>query len=349
MKTFRIIAVVALLVTTLAFTGCGSKSATNDDNNTDNSQQEMVADPIKIVAAHNQTNTDSPYQTGLLEFEKVAEANGVFDVEVHAGTIGTSESELVEKLKLGAADVVLVSPGFMTKTGIKEIDLFSLLYLFDSYEHWEKVVDGDVGQAMSDIIYNKSNGEFKVLGYWTAAVRHYYGKTPLNSIEDVKGLKIRTQTSGAVSEYWKGLGAIPTAVAWGELYQGLQQGIVDAAENAYPYLVPMEHHKTANGKYLTETGHDYTTRLLLVNAKKFDEMTDDQKAELMKAAEASVVAERTAIYNEEESYKQQLIADGGVVNEIDRAPFIEAAIPLQDKIAEEIGLGELLQAIRDAK
>jgi TRAP-type C4-dicarboxylate transport system substrate-binding protein len=285
----------------------------------------------------------------MLEFEKVAEANGLFDVEVHAGTIGTSEEELVEKLKLGAADVVLVSPGFMTKTGIKEVDLFSLLYLFDSYEHWEKVVDGDVGNAMADIIYEKSNKEFKVLGYWTAAVRHYYGKIPLNSIEDVKGLKIRTQTSGVVSEYWTSLGAIPTSVAWGELYQGLQQGIVDAAENAYPYLVPMEHHKTANGKYLTETGHDYTTRLLLVNAKKFDQMTNEQKAELMKAAKASIEAERTAIYNEEESYKEQLIDDGGVVNEIDRAPFIEAAIPIQDKTAKELGLEELLQEIRDLK
>ncbi len=349
MKKIKMMILLSLLAVTVILTGCGSQTEASGENSAEGSQAEVAADPIKIVAAHNQTNTDSPYQTGLLEFEKVAEANGMFDVEVHAGTIGTSEAELVEKLKLGAADVVLVSPGFMTKTGIKEIDLFSLLYLFDSYDHWEKVVDGDVGKAMSEIIYNKSNEEFKVLGYWTAAVRHYYGKKPLNSIEDIEGLKIRTQTSGAVSEYWTSLGAIPTAVAWGELYQGLQQGIVDAAENAYPYLVPMEHHKTANGKYLTETGHDYTTRLLLVNANKFDKMTDDQKAELMKAAEASVAAERTAIYNEEESYKEQLIADGGVVNEIDRTPFIEAAIPLQDKIASELGLEELLQAIRDAK
>ncbi len=346
MKSLKMVTLMLGVVLAIALTGCGNKEvATNNKGG----EGKVEADPIKIVAAHNQTNTESPYQTGLLEFEKNAEENGVFDVEVHAGTIGTSEAELVEKLKLGAADVVLVSPGFMTKTGIKEIDLFSLLYLFDSYEHWENVVDGDVGQAMSDIIYDKSNGEFKVLGYWTAAVRHYYGKIPLNSIEDVKGLKIRTQTSGAVSEYWTSIGAIPTAVAWGELYQGLQQGIVDGAENAYPYLVPMEHHKTANGKYLTETGHDYTTRLLLVNAKKFDAMTEEQKEELMKAAEASVEAERKAIYDEEEAYKQQLIADGGVVNEIDRQPFIDVAVPLQDKIAQELGLEELLEAIRNAK
>lgn len=352
MKRFKIISLVTLLVTSLAFTACsGNNTPASSENKPEQGQEEQQksADPIKIVAAHNQTNTVSPYQTGMLKFEEVAEENGTFDVEVHAGTIGTSESELVEKLKLGAADVVLVSPGFMTKTGIKEVDLFSLLYLFDSYDHWENVVDGEVGNKMADIIYEKSNGEFKILGYWTAAVRHYYGKIPLNSIEDIKGLKIRTQTSGAVSEYWTSLGAIPTAVAWGELYQGLQQGLVDAAENAYPYLVPMEHHKTDNGKYLTETGHDYTTRLLLVNAKKYDTFTEEQKAQIIKAAEASVEAERNAIYNEEETFKQQLIDEGGVVNEIDRTPFIEAATPLQDKIAKELGLEDLLQKIRDLK
>src|SRR5690606_25774476 len=97
---------------------------------------------IKLVAAHNQTTPDTPYSVGLEKFKEVveAESNGDIEVEVHAGTIGTEESELVEKLKLGAADVVLVSPGFMTQTGVKEVDLLALPYLFDSFDHWEAVV-----------------------------------------------------------------------------------------------------------------------------------------------------------------------------------------------------------------
>ncbi|WP_226582125.1 TRAP transporter substrate-binding protein [Halobacillus litoralis] len=305
---------------------------------------------LKIVAAHNQTSPENPYQIGMEAFKETAEsADANIEVEVHAGTLGTSESELVEKLKLGAADVVLVSPGFMSKTGIEEIDLFALPYVFDSYDHWESVVDGEVGEEMADIVNEKSNNDFKMLGFWSAGVRHYYGKKPLESMSDIEGLKYRTQTSGAVANYWEETGAVPTSVAWGELYQALQQGVVDAAENSYPYFVQQNHHKTDNGKYITETGHDYTTRFLLINGKKFEKYTDEQKQAIMDAAAASVEKERQAVYEQEEEYKQQAIDDGAKVNQIDREPFMELAKPIQDARAEEIGAKDLLDKIRDMK
>lgn len=237
----------------------------------------------------------------------------------------------------------------MSQTGIKEIDLLALPYLFDSYDHWEKVIDGEVGQEMADLINEKSNNDFKLIGYWTAGVRHYYGKKPLESIDDLKGMTIRTQTSGVVAEYWQNIGAVPTSVAWGELYQALQQNVVDSAENAYPYFVQQNHHKTDNGKYTTETGHDYTTRFLLVNGEKFDSYTQEQKDIILKAAKASVEAERQSLYDQENEFKEKLIAEGGEVNEIDRTPFIEVAEPLQDKAAADMGVEHLLQKIRDLK
>ena len=306
---------------------------------------------LKIVAAHNQTSPENPYQVGMLKFEEVAEelSNGDIEVEVHAGTLGTSESELVEKLKLGAADVVLVSPGFMTKTGIEEIQLFALPYLFESYDHWERVVDGKVGQKMAEIVNEKSRNDFKMLGYWTAGVRHYYGRKPINKMSDLEGMKIRTQTSGVVANFWKKTGAIPTSVAWGELYQALQQNVVDAAENAYPYFVQQNHHKTKNGKFITETGHDYTTRFLLINGRKFDSLPEETQDILLKAAEACVETERAELYSQEEEYKQVAIDEGATVNEINRNPFIELAVPLQDEAAKELGVTELLKMVREAK
>lgn len=303
---------------------------------------------VKIIAAHNQTTTDNPYQVGLLKFKEVAEKVPGIEVEVHAGTIGTNEDELIEKLKLGAADIVVVSPGFMTKTGVKEVDILALPYMFDSYEHWEKVVDGEVGKDLSKTIYDKSKKDFQILGYWSAGVRHYYGKKPVNSIEDIKGLKIRTQTSGAVGKYWSSIGSIPTNVAWGELYQGLQQGTVDSAENAYPYFIPMDHHKTSNGKYISETSHDYTTRLLIVNGKKFAKLSPEQQQAILEAGQESTKAERQAVYAEEGNYKQKAIQDGALVNTLDRTPFIEAALPIQNDTAKSIGATELLEKIRKA-
>ncbi|QUW21342.1 TRAP transporter substrate-binding protein [Sporosarcina sp. Marseille-Q4063] len=333
---------VMLLALTMVLAACGDDKGSSEGGKDGK---------IKLLVAHNQTSPDNPYQVGLLEFKKVVEeeSNGDIEVEVHAGTLGTEEEELVQKLKLGAADAVLVSPGFMTQTGIKEIDLLAFPYLFDSYDHWEKVVDGEIGQEMAELIKEKSNNDFNVVGYWSAGVRHYYGKKPLNSLEDLKGLTIRTQTSGVVADYWTKIGAIPTSIAWGELYQALQQNVVDSSENAYPYFAQQNHHKTDNGKYTTETGHDYTTRFLLMNGKKFDKYTEDQQEIILKAADAATQAEREALYAQEDEYKQILLDDGGEVNEIDRQPFIDAAIEVQDKTAESIGATELLQKIRDLK
>ncbi|WP_249869104.1 TRAP transporter substrate-binding protein [Oceanobacillus saliphilus] len=334
MKRFTLL----LLVVITVIAGCG-----------DNSGDAGAGSSIKLVAAHNQTSPDNPYQDGLLKFKEVAEAesDGSIEVEVHAGTIGTEESELVEKLQTGAADVVLVSPGFMTQTGIKEVDLFALPYLFNSYEHWENVVDGEVGQEIADLISEKSNNDFKVVGYWSAGVRHYYGKQPLETMDDIKGLTMRTQTSGVVANYWKQTGAIPTSVAWGELYQALQQNVVDSSENAYPYFVQQNHHATNNGKYVTETGHDYTTRFLLVNGQKFENYSDEQKEIILQAAEESVKAEREALYAQEEEYKQIALNDGAEINEIDRQPFIDLAKPIQEEAAKDMGVEDLLQQIRD--
>ncbi|SDJ26047.1 TRAP transporter substrate-binding protein [Salimicrobium halophilum] len=331
---------LSLLILIVVLSGCGSSSGESGGDG---------EEPLKIIAAHNQTDPENPYQDGLLAFKESVEeqSGGDIEVEVHAGTLGTSETELVEKLQTGAADVVLVSPGFMTSSGIDQVDLFAFPYLFNSYDHWEKTVQGEVGDEMAQIIKEESDNDFRMLGYWTAGVRHYYGDEPLQQMSDIDGKKMRTQTSGVVADFWKQTGAVPTSVAWGELYQALQQDVVDAAENAYPYFVQQDHHKTPNGKFITETGHDYTTRFLLTSGDLYDGLTDEQKEIIEEASKASVEAEWESLHSQEEEYKQQAIEEGAEVNQIDRQPFIDLAKPLQDKAAEEIGVTNLLEKIRE--
>lgn len=333
-------AFMALLFGTigLLLSACGKDEVESEEDGT-----------IKIIAAHNQTAPDNPFQTGLLKFKEVIEeeSNGQMEVEVHAGTLGTEESELVEKLQLGAADVVVASPGFLSQTGIREFDLFSAPYLFNSYDHWLDTVDGEVGKEMEEIVNEESDNSFKLLGYWSAGVRHYYGKKPVETVDDLQGLSLRTQTSGVVSDYWQAVGAIPSGISWGELYQGLQQDVVDSSENAYPFFVQQAHHTTANGKYISETAHDYTTRFLLTNGKKFDNYTEEQQEIIMQAAEESVEAEREATLEQDEEYKQIAIDDGAEINEVDREQFKEIAEPILEDYAEEIDVEGLLQQIRD--
>src|SRR5699024_2561818 len=122
---------------------------------------------------------------------------------------------------------------------------------------------------------------------------------------------------------------------------------VDSSENAYPFFVQQNHQNTPNGKYVTETAHDYTTRFMLINGEKFDSYSKEHQQIIQKAAEASVKTERQTTYQQEENYKQKAIDDGAEVNQINLEPFNEIAKPIQNKAAEEMGVEKLLQAIRE--
>ena len=314
-------------------------------------EEEEALEPLHLVIAHNQTSTDNPYQYGMLKFKEVVEdlSGGNITVEVHNGSIGTNESELIEKLSLGAADMVVASPGFMTGIGVKEVDILSLLYLFNSFDHWEEALDGDFGNQMKDIILEKTNNEFKVMGYYSSGVRNFYGKKPIIVPQDATGLAIRTQNSPVQQQFWKDAGAIPSSVDWNELYQALQQGVVDAAENDYTNFMQKDHHKTANGKYISETEHDYTTRLFLMNGNRFDSLPKQQQDWIVEASEKSTEEERAVVYRMLDESKAKVIADGATVNEVDLDAFRELATPIQDKYVQENDMVELLEAVRAIK
>ena len=167
-------------------------------------------------------------------------------------------------------------------------------------------------------------------------------------MDDLKGMKIRTQMSGVVADFWKQTGAIPTQVAWGELYQALQQGIVDCAENDYTNFSLLDHHKTVNGRFITETEHDFTTRFVLMNGRKFDSLTEQQKEWITEALKQATAEERQITYGMLSKSKEKVIADGGTVNSIDKAPFIAIAVPIQDKLAGKLGIQDLVEKVRAA-
>ena len=289
-----------------------------------------MAAELTLIIASNQTSPENPYHFGLAKFKEVAEeiSGGKIEVICHDGTLGENENELVEKLDLGAAHMVVASPGFMTAIGVPEVDMLSLLYLFDSFDHWEAAMDGEFGATMRDLILDKTGNNFRIMGYWTSSVRDYYGKKEVRTAADMKGMSIRTQTSGVVAEFWSKLGATPSNVAWGELYQALQQGVVDSAEN------------------------DYTTRLFLMNGNFYDSLSDEMKGWIDEAAKAATAEERSVTYGMMESSKQAVIADGAeVVNyeDLDIESFKSVAIPIQDEFAAKNGMTKLLEMVRNAK
>jgi hypothetical protein len=110
-----------------------------------------------VTLAHNQTSLENPYSYGAIKFKQTAESvsGGALNVVVHHGTLGENENELVEKLEMGAVDIINVSPGFMSAIGVPEVDMLSMPYLFNSFDHWTAALDGEFGKTMSELISKK--------------------------------------------------------------------------------------------------------------------------------------------------------------------------------------------------
>lgn len=340
----RLSILIAAIVLVVSLAACGGSTPAADSS-------AGGAPELTLTVASNSTDTKNPYNQGLRKFKEAVEkvSGGKIQVTVHEGTLGENESELIEKLTMGAADMVISSPGFMTAIGVPEIEIFSLEYLFNSFEHWEKCMDGEFGQKMKQTVLEKTNNQFHIMSYWTCSVRDVYAKKAVTKPEDLKGMSIRTQSAQVQQDFFIGCGAIPTTVAWGELYQALQQGVVDGAENDYTSFTLKEHHKTPNGKYISETHHDFTTRLLLMDGNRYNSLSDEQRGWIDEAVRICTEEEREITYRMFDESKAKAEADGAVITnyeDIDIAAFKAIAEPIQDKFAETNNLTEELAFIR---
>ena len=241
---------------------------------------------------------------------------------------------------LKAYDVIITNPGFLAQT-VKEADLFSLMYLFKDFGHWARVLDGGPGRKMTEIIENKT--DFRVIGYWSCGVRHYFGNKPVEKPGDLKDVKIRVHTSPVIRNTWISMGAQPTNVAFSELYQALQNKVVDAAENSTTYIYKMKFYEVA--PYISLTSHDIGVRFLMMSDKKFNQLTDQQKFIVLYAASEATKVEREADYLSMIKDMETLKELGAKINKVNPDPFIELTALLRAKAVEELGLEDLLNEI----
>lgn len=254
MKQRKVISVFLCGVMMVSLCACGStgqrKTFGSMSEAVGKTNSEGNVETIKMVVASNQTSADNPYHFGLETFKEVLEelSKGSIQVECSDGTISEDEAELVSKLDAGEVQMIVCSPGHMSAVGVSEVNMLSLLYLFDDFSHWEAAMDGEFGSAINAVILEKTKNKYRIMGYWSAGVRDYYGKKPITTAKDVEEMTIRTQTSSVVGQFWTTIGAQPVTVGWGDLYDALKNNEVDSAENDYTNLMLKEHHTTENGK-----------------------------------------------------------------------------------------------------
>ena len=232
--------------------------------------------PIIIKFSH-VVAVDTPKGKGAEYFKKLAEerTKGRVKVEVYPNSSLFKDGEEMEALQLGSVHMLAPSLAKFGPLGVREFEVFDLPYMFDNFEELHKVTEGPVGAALFKKLESKG---ITGLAYWDNGFKVMSANKPIRVPADYKGLKMRIQSSKVLGDEIKALGAIPQVMAFSEVYQALQTGVVDGTENPPSNFFTQKMQEVQ--KYLALTDHGYLGYAVIVNKKFWDGLPPDIRATL---------------------------------------------------------------------
>ena len=227
--------------------------------------------PIVIKFSH-VVATDTPKGKGVEYFKKLAEerTKGKVKVEVYPNSSLYKDKEEMEALSLGAVQMLAPSLAKFGPLGVPSFEVFDLPYIFDNYQELHNVTQGPVGAALLAKLEPKG---IRGLAYWDNGFKIMSANKALRTPGDFKGLKMRIQSSKVLDGQMRALGANPQVMAFSEVYQALQTGVVDGTENPPSNLYTQKMHEVQ--KYVTLSDHGYLGYAVIVNKKFWDGLPAD--------------------------------------------------------------------------
>ncbi|WP_034410945.1 TRAP transporter substrate-binding protein [Derxia gummosa] len=300
--------------------------------------------PIVIKFSH-VVAPDTPKGRAADYFKKLAEekTKGRVKVEVYPNSQLYKDKEELEALQLGSVQMLAPSLAKFGPLGVKEFEVFDVPYIFPNKEVLQAVQNGPVGQGLFKKLESKG---ITGLGYWDNGFKVLSANKPLLVPTDVKGQKMRIQSSKVLDAQMRALGAIPQVMAFSEVYQALQTGVVDGTENPPSNMYTQKMHEVQ--KYATDTYHGYLGYAVIVNKKFWDELPADVRKELEAAMKestryANAIAQQdndAALAAIEKSGKTQVTH----LTEAQRKVWRDALKPVQKDVEGRVG-ADLIKAI----
>ena len=262
--------------------------------------------------------------------------NGKVKIEVYPNSSLYKDKEELEALQLGAVQMLAPSNSKFGPIGIKEFEVFDLPYIIPNKAALRKVTDGPIGQRMLKLPESKG---MVGLAFWDNGFKLMSANKPLNVPDDYKGLKFRIQSSKVLEAQFRELGAIPQVMAFSEVYQALQTGVVDGQENTPSNMYTMKFDQVQ--KYTTLTNHGYIGYVVVANKKFWDGLPADIRDQLTKAMKEataygngiSETENSEALAEMKKSGKTQLITPTAAQN----AAMRKAMEPVYADVAKRVG------------
>jgi tripartite ATP-independent transporter DctP family solute receptor len=302
---------------------------------------------ITLRAGHDQP-PKSMYDEGhqFLARKLAERTKGRVQLQVFPAAQLGSEVAMIEGLRLGSIDIIVAHVA-NTATVVPELALFSVSYLFKDGDHLERLINTPkFQQRMAQIVEGRNLG-IKLLGFYSAGVRSLYNRRlPVRAPEDLKGLKVRVMANPVEAKIWKAFGAIPTPMATGEVYGALQAGTIDGGENSASVVESFKYFEPA--PYLSMTEHQRSLALLMMNEKRLKGLPPDIQKILLETAVEAADFERKRDAELNAEAVERMKARGAKVIEADRAKFAALVGPIQDEVARDLKMEDVLAMIRAA-
>ncbi len=241
--------------------------------------QAIAQQPIVIKFSH-VVAPDTPKGLAADKFKELAEkyTDGKVKVEVYPNSQLYKDKEELEALQLGAVQMLAPSNSKFGPIGIKEFEVFDLPYILPDLPTLRKVTDGPLGMRLLKLLDSKG---MTGLAYWDNGFKQMSANKKLVTPDDYKGLKFRIQSSKVLEAQFRALGAVPQVMAFSEVYQALQTGVVDGQENTPSNMLTQKMHEVQ--KFTTLTNHGYIGYVVVVNKKFWDGLPADIRGQLEKA------------------------------------------------------------------
>jgi C4-dicarboxylate-binding protein DctP len=304
----------------------------------------VAADPIVIKFSH-VVAQDTPKGKAAEKFKELAEqyTGGAVKVEVYANSTLYKDKEEMEALQLGAVQLLAPSLAKFGPLGVREFEVFDLPYIFDGYDALNKITQGPVGQQLLDKLEPKG---IRGLAFWDNGFKSFSANTPIKKPEDLRGKKMRIQSSKVLEEQMREVKSLPQVMAFSEVYQALQTGVVDGTENPHSNLFTQKMHEVQ--KHMTLTEHGYLGYAVITNKKFWDGLPAEVRTQLDKAmAESTVYANQIAKEENDKALEGVRASGKTEIYEPtaeEKAAFKKAFMPVHKKMESRIG-ADLIQSI----
>lgn len=337
MKKFRVLCLITCVVMLMMLlTACGSQP--------EREQVESKNEEVKVIKLAHVVNEQDTFHITAEKFKEIVEqkTDGKIKIEIYPNAVLGDERTLIEGMQIGTVDMGVITNGPIANF-LPEIAVFDMPFLFSTPEEAYKVLDDEVGQ---EILSKLESVNLKGLAFAERGFRNLTNSVrPVNTPDDIKGLKIRVMENPVYIDTFKALGANTVPMAWTEALTALQQGTIDGQENPINVIVAFKLYETQ--KYMSITRHTYSPATVLMNKELFDSLSKENQTILTEAAKEAVVYARQRNAKQISQQIEYLKEQGMEITDPDLTLFRKAVQPVYDKYEDKFG--ETLKKIEAAK